>query len=99
MQVPSTSMKMEIKSKFYYQKIQQIKLNLVIKIHLLYNKIRMIRWVDRIINKICMLCRLLINNKIVEEIKLRKIYQLLGIRSIELMIVIRKVKGKVGLSL
>jgi hypothetical protein len=92
-------MKMENKSKYYYQKIQQIKLNLVIKIHLLYNKIRMIRWVDKIINKICMLCRLLINNKIVEEIKLRKIYQLVGIRSIELMIVIRKVKGKVGLNL
>jgi hypothetical protein len=99
MQVLSTSMKMENKSKYYYQKIQQIKLNLVIKIHLLYNKIRMIRWVDKIINKICMLCRLLINNKIVEEIKLRKIYQLVGIRSIELMIVIRKVKGKVGLNL
>jgi hypothetical protein len=43
-----------------------------------------------------MLCQLLINNKIVEEIKLSKIYQLVRLRNIELMIVVRKVKGKVG---
>ena len=36
------------------------------------------------------------NNKIVEEIKLSKIYQLVRLRNIELMIVVRKVKGKVG---